>query len=203
MKILINWYNNKIIIIQIILKNNPVPPRASVRGSWRRSSMTSSWGRARLPGRSSTPPSRTSNRRMWPALCCTSSTALHMSRCGCALFFSVDVLCSSVRMCFVFQSFRCGNSLFFNRFDVEILCFFNRFDGEILCFSIDSMWKFFVFQSFLMWKSSDRGSGRRPLFQLNAALPACAYIRGAEWPIFIITFWVVTITVVWPNLVYA
>ena len=51
--------------------------------------------------------------------------------------------------------------------------------------------------------SSDRGSGRRPLFQLKAALPACAYIRGAEWPIFIITFWVVTVTVARPNLVYA
>ena len=41
-----------------------------------------------------------------------------------------------------------------------------------------------------------------PLFQLKAALPACAYIRGAEWPIFIITFWVVTVTVARPNLVY-
>ena len=29
------------------------------------------------------------------------------------------------------------------------------------------------------------------------------YIRGAEWPIFIITFWVVTVTVARPNLVYA
>ena len=51
--------------------------------------------------------------------------------------------------------------------------------------------------------SSDRGSGRRPLFQLKAALPACVYIRGAEWPIFVITFWVVTVTVTRPNLVYA
>ena len=51
--------------------------------------------------------------------------------------------------------------------------------------------------------SSDHGSGRRPLFQLKATLPACAYIRGAEWPIFVITFWVVTVTVARPNLVYA
>ena len=53
------------------------------------------------------------------------------------------------------------------------------------------------------YESSDRGSGRRPLFQLKAALPACAYIRGAEWPNVIITFWVVTITVARKNLVYA
>ena len=29
------------------------------------------------------------------------------------------------------------------------------------------------------------------------------YIRGTEWPIFIIIFWVVTVTVARPNLVYA
>ena len=36
---------------------------------------------------------------------------------------------------------------------------------------------YMVYIRFYRSKSSDRGSGRRPIFQLKAALPACAYKR--------------------------
>ena len=50
--------------------------------------------------------------------------------------------------------------------------------------------------------SSNRGSCRCLSSRLKVTLTASAYISGAEWPIFAVTFWVVITVVARSNLVY-